>query len=82
MVIYFDVLGPAPVRHVRIDTEGDGEPGWGFTFDDDTDGRAVRALAVKPVVNGEWAFSVTATDRRGCIVKLLDPSFYKVQVTF
>lgn len=82
MLIYFDVTAPARVTYVRIDTEGDGEPGWGFTFDADTDGRAVRALSVKPVVNGVWPFSITAADARGCKVKLLSPDFLKVEVTF
>jgi hypothetical protein len=82
MLIYFDVTGPARITQIRIDTEGDGEPGWGWTFDGDTDGRAVRAFSVKPVLNGEWAFSIEAADARGCKVKLIDPTFYKVQVTF
>lgn len=82
MLIYFDVTGPARVSRIRVDLPDDGEHGWGWTFDADTDGRENRAVAVKPVVNGDWAFSVEATDVRGCTVRLLNPSFYRVRVDF
>jgi hypothetical protein len=66
MLIYFDAYSPVRISKVTIDTLGDGEPGWELIFGDQTDGRAVRALAVKPVVNGTWTFEVVAMDARGC----------------
>lgn len=72
MFIGFEVSGPVPVHQVIIDTVGDGEAAWVFTLggapgQGQSDARAFRGLAVKPVVEGHWGLVVRAIDDRGCL---------------
>ena len=67
MLIRFDVTSANPVIRVDLELLDDGEPSISIMFLDEPrrDGRYCRALAFKPVVNGDWTLRVTATDNEG-----------------
>jgi hypothetical protein len=69
MRVAWEASGPSPVRHIEIDTIGDDEPPWSWTYDLATDGRGVRGFSVKPVREGTWPIVVRAMDDRGCIAE-------------
>ena len=67
MLIRFDCSSAYPITTIDLELLGDGEPSIPIMFLDEPrrDGRYCRALAFKPVVNGDWVLRVTAKDNQG-----------------
>lgn len=67
MLIKFEAWSAHPIRYVELDLVEDGEPSICLEFipENKRDGRYVRALAFKPVVNGAFTLRITAIDIHG-----------------
>lgn len=66
MLIRFDVTSPRPVAEVRFAlNDGASAIVTRFPAPHPPDGRYVRAMAFKPVINGTWQLHLTAKDDQG-----------------
>lgn len=78
MHVLFDIGGPVRVTKIVIATVGD--ESWEIDAGPGTDFRAVRGMDVKPVVNGTWPVTLTATDVNGCTATATAPNSVTVIV--
>ena len=65
MLIRFEVSSDHPITEIAVGLN-DGEPPLVAKFSGFPDGRYYRALAFKPVRNGDWILNIMASDDTGC----------------